>query len=78
MSDGFEKQTWAPTVPKSVYVNDLSLEISIFGGQESTQLSRLLDVLPTSCTMNAVNSGLAEASKDDQIQAPVVQKHRVL
>ena len=30
MSDGFEKQTLAPTVPKSVHVNDLSLEICAF------------------------------------------------
>ena len=55
MSDGFEKQALAPTVPKSVHVNDLSLEIC---GQESAQLSRLLDVLLSLCE-NAVNSGLA-------------------
>ena len=56
MSDGFEKQNLAPTVPKTV-------EWLIFGdmytsgGQESAQLSRMLDVLPSLCE-NAVNSGL--------------------
>ena len=29
MSDGFEKQNLAPTVPKTAYVNDLSLEMCI-------------------------------------------------
>ena len=29
MSDGFEKQNLAPTVPKTVHANDLSLEICI-------------------------------------------------
>ena len=30
MSHGFEKQTSAPTVPKSVHANDISLEICVF------------------------------------------------
>ena len=29
MSDGFEKQNLAPTVPKTVHANDLSLEMCI-------------------------------------------------
>jgi len=55
MSDGFGKQTSAPTVPKSVHANDLSLEIIMCtsGGQGSAQLSRLLDLLPSLCE-NAV------------------------
>ena len=30
MSDGFEKQILAPTVPRCVHVNDLSFEICVF------------------------------------------------
>ena len=59
MSDGFEKQNLAPTVPKTVHANDLSLEICIpLVCHESAKLSRLLAVLPSLCE-NAVNSGLA-------------------
>ena len=40
MSDGFEKQTLAPTVPNSVHVNDLSLEICAFMVVKSLHSSR--------------------------------------
>ena len=51
MSDNFEKQNLAPTVPKTVHANDLSLEICMYtsGGQEFAQLWRLMAVLPSSC-----------------------------
>jgi len=54
MSDGFEKQTLTPNVPKSVHANDLSM---YFWWSRVSQLSRLLDVLPSLCE-NAVNLGL--------------------
>ena len=59
MSDCFKKQSLAPTVPKRVHANVLLMlgDMCILGGQESAQLSRLLDVLPSLCE-NAVNSGL--------------------
>ena len=56
MSDDFEKQILAPTVPRYVHANDLSFDIS--GGQESIQLSRVLRLLPL-LRENAANSGLA-------------------
>ena len=58
MSDAFEKQTLAPTVPKTVHANDLSLEICVFLVVKSLHSLKLLDVLPSLCE-NAVNSGLA-------------------
>ena len=59
MSDGFEKQNLAPTVPKTVHANDLSLEICILLVVKSLHSSRDgKAVLPSLCE-NAVNSGLA-------------------
>ena len=40
LSDGFEKQSLAPTVPKSVHANDLSLEICVFLVVKSLHSSR--------------------------------------
>ena len=40
MSDGFEKQNLAPTVPKTVHANDVSLEIYILLVVKSLHSSR--------------------------------------
>ena len=40
MSEGFEKQNLAPTVPKTVHANDVSLEICIFLVVKSLHSSR--------------------------------------
>jgi len=53
MSDGFEKQNLAPTVPKTVHASDILGDVYTSGGQGSAQLSRLLDMLPSLCE-NAV------------------------
>ena len=40
MSDGFEKQNLAPTVPKTVHANDISLEICVLLVVKSLHSSR--------------------------------------
>jgi len=58
MSDGFEKQNLAPIFPKTSCERLILGDMYTSGGQESAQLLRLLDMLPSLCE-NAVISGLA-------------------
>ena len=59
MSDGFEKQSLAPTVPKTAHANDLSLEMCILLVVKSLHSSRDCWTCSLSVCENAVNSGLA-------------------
>ena len=59
MSDGFEKQILATTVPRCVHASDVSFEICVSQVVKSLfSLSRQLRLLPSLCE-NAVKSGLA-------------------
>ena len=78
-SDGFEKRTLAPTVPKNVYANNLPLEICAFLVIKSLHCSQDCWTCSRLCVRKRckLRSGF-EASQDGQIQVPVVQEHRVL
>ena len=58
MSDGFEKQNGTDCSKNCSCERRILGDMYTSDGQESAQLSRLLDVLPSLCE-NAVNSSLA-------------------
>ena len=68
-------QLYLPVVKK--YTGGITKQYCFAVAIETTQLSRSLLLLPSSCEKTVKVGSTQEASEDGQIQVPVVQEHRV-